>query len=449
MSEPTFQIVRNGKVIGSFTLPEVAAKLKDGTILPTDTYWTAGMTEWASVSGLGFVVGAMGSSAPKLSPSESAQRRPAPRPMPVSPGLPRSRSSSVSFGKVLLCVLAALFVLGAMSSIRFTKGGGNSSSGYGDFSRTVQNADPEQNFTFYGNGGSKVSINAGTLNQAFADLAEFGRHAGSSKPSRPPEPTAAEKRAAAEAAAAAAEAQRIAKFEGEIRSGAAALREGLSEAGRVAAEEAERRAKLEAEARAAQVAKAKSEELERTAREAAERRRTEAELAAWRQLAASEALLLASAKKEAAAWVTASTNPEVKKRHEAFISTANFYLVSEIWPTSAEADGNGLTKDERDALSLAQKRVAATSQLPSSVKFTNFTLNRRTTASGSTRFYHIWGELEATNKSGARVVGQWSALLTKESDGVGQAGAASPSSDEVTDAWQSHVLVWDIQPLGK
>lgn len=75
MSEPTFQIVRNGKVIGSFTLPEVAIKLKDGTILPTDTYWTAGMTEWASVIGLRVVLDALVTPSANKAPSPSASAR--------------------------------------------------------------------------------------------------------------------------------------------------------------------------------------------------------------------------------------------------------------------------------------------------------------------------------------------------------------------------------------
>lgn len=42
-------ISRSGKVIGKHTPIDVAAKIAAGEILPTDYWWTAGMTEWVQV----------------------------------------------------------------------------------------------------------------------------------------------------------------------------------------------------------------------------------------------------------------------------------------------------------------------------------------------------------------------------------------------------------------
>jgi phage shock protein PspC (stress-responsive transcriptional regulator) len=47
-----FQIARAGKVLGTFTQSSIAYKLKwsQGEILPSDFYWTNGMSDWKMVS---------------------------------------------------------------------------------------------------------------------------------------------------------------------------------------------------------------------------------------------------------------------------------------------------------------------------------------------------------------------------------------------------------------
>lgn len=51
-TETMFQIARAGKVLGTFPQSAIAYKLKwsQGEILPTDFYWTSGMSEWKKVS---------------------------------------------------------------------------------------------------------------------------------------------------------------------------------------------------------------------------------------------------------------------------------------------------------------------------------------------------------------------------------------------------------------
>jgi hypothetical protein len=45
----TYQISRNGSIIGTFTHLEVMKGLMDGTFLPTDHYWKAGMAGWETL----------------------------------------------------------------------------------------------------------------------------------------------------------------------------------------------------------------------------------------------------------------------------------------------------------------------------------------------------------------------------------------------------------------
>jgi hypothetical protein len=42
----TFQISRDGKIIGAYTHPQITSGLMDGTFRETDYFWTAGMVEW-------------------------------------------------------------------------------------------------------------------------------------------------------------------------------------------------------------------------------------------------------------------------------------------------------------------------------------------------------------------------------------------------------------------
>jgi hypothetical protein len=45
----TYQISRNGSIIGTFSHLEVAKGLMDGTFLPTDHYWKSGMAGWETL----------------------------------------------------------------------------------------------------------------------------------------------------------------------------------------------------------------------------------------------------------------------------------------------------------------------------------------------------------------------------------------------------------------
>jgi hypothetical protein len=47
-----FKIARSGNTIFDLTGKEVMDALSAGTVLPTDHYWTQGMTGWELVSGL-------------------------------------------------------------------------------------------------------------------------------------------------------------------------------------------------------------------------------------------------------------------------------------------------------------------------------------------------------------------------------------------------------------
>ena len=42
----TFQISRDGKIIGAYSHPQITSGLIDGTFRETDYFWTAGMVEW-------------------------------------------------------------------------------------------------------------------------------------------------------------------------------------------------------------------------------------------------------------------------------------------------------------------------------------------------------------------------------------------------------------------
>jgi hypothetical protein len=46
----TYQISRNGEIIGAYTHFEITKGLMDGSFLNTDHYWKQGMTEWRSLS---------------------------------------------------------------------------------------------------------------------------------------------------------------------------------------------------------------------------------------------------------------------------------------------------------------------------------------------------------------------------------------------------------------
>jgi hypothetical protein len=47
--QPRYQVSRSGKVIGVFDGGEMIAKVATGQVLPTDFYWTAGMSAWLHV----------------------------------------------------------------------------------------------------------------------------------------------------------------------------------------------------------------------------------------------------------------------------------------------------------------------------------------------------------------------------------------------------------------
>ena len=45
-----FQVSRGGQVLGTYDAGEMIAKVATGQVMPTDFYWTAGMSAWARVS---------------------------------------------------------------------------------------------------------------------------------------------------------------------------------------------------------------------------------------------------------------------------------------------------------------------------------------------------------------------------------------------------------------
>lgn len=49
-TQPRYQVSRNGQVIGTFDGGEMIAKVATGQVMPTDYYWTAGMSAWQNIS---------------------------------------------------------------------------------------------------------------------------------------------------------------------------------------------------------------------------------------------------------------------------------------------------------------------------------------------------------------------------------------------------------------
>ena len=70
----TYQISRNGNIIGTFNPSEMSSKVATGVVLPTDHYWIAGMPNWLLVS----------TNKDWMSPTPSNQSPPPPLP-PLSP----------------------------------------------------------------------------------------------------------------------------------------------------------------------------------------------------------------------------------------------------------------------------------------------------------------------------------------------------------------------------
>lgn len=50
MVNPTYQISRNGKQIGTFNAVQVQQMCSSGVLLPTDHAWTEGMKDWQSLA---------------------------------------------------------------------------------------------------------------------------------------------------------------------------------------------------------------------------------------------------------------------------------------------------------------------------------------------------------------------------------------------------------------
>jgi len=49
-TQPRYQVSRNGQVIGTYDGGEMIAKVATGQVMPTDHYWTAGMSAWLNIS---------------------------------------------------------------------------------------------------------------------------------------------------------------------------------------------------------------------------------------------------------------------------------------------------------------------------------------------------------------------------------------------------------------
>ena len=81
-----YQISRNGQVIGTYDSGEMIAKVATGQVLPTDHYWTAGMSAWLNVS--------KNDEWMRHVPKSAARHQVAP-PMPSAQAAPRSLSRPV------------------------------------------------------------------------------------------------------------------------------------------------------------------------------------------------------------------------------------------------------------------------------------------------------------------------------------------------------------------
>jgi hypothetical protein len=85
-TQTQYQVSRNGQVLGSFDEGEIIAKVATGQVMPTDFYWTAGMSAWAQVSSREEWV--------RHAPKAASLNQVAP-PMPSAPAAPVSASRPV------------------------------------------------------------------------------------------------------------------------------------------------------------------------------------------------------------------------------------------------------------------------------------------------------------------------------------------------------------------
>ena len=428
MPSPLLRLSREGQILGEFTASEVAAKVRDGSLRPTDAFWAKGMDNWAPVSAL---LCAMEAVRGETAPSQDT---------PAAPSGPASPLTLLGLGGLFAALMVTLVAvginrLGENEPSRVARGMAEAAV----LAALQAQADP--------------SLGRVTVAEAASQGTTFHRVWGEVATS---DATGASGHRRWDVILAWSKGCRVESVEIEGEAGAdgsldpiwTQILEGTyrSAEQRAAIESrlAAERAEAEARAREAQARETEAE-AKRLAAQAAERQRlADAAEAAQRQARAlreAEHGQLVAAIDAAKALCGATRNSATREAAATFqIRAANYAALRDAPGRAPQATDS--PEADAPAVELAKARLLASLGNPEGVRFNKVASQRARTSDETTYFYHVWGELTTEDPAGAVASLPWSVILECGATVDRKTGEYRPGSYTISEDWKSSCLVW-------